>query len=505
MMTGITNTVSTIKLRDLIHGLNCAGITEAESDIAVSGLCCDSKAVMPGSVFVAIRGGKFDGHDYLNEAVSRGAVAVVVERPVLTAEHVRRIVVANTRGVLSILADRFFRHPSSEITVIGITGTNGKTTVSFLTRGILTRGGFGVGLVGTISYRIGERVIPATNTTPGPIEIHSFLRQMADRGDRFAVMEVSSHSLDQYRVDRVDFGTAVFTNLAIDHLDYHKTREDYFRVKARLFEGLSPASFAIINNDDPDGRRLAAITRGRVVTYGINCKADIKAENIRGSNGWTRFSAATPGGEFDINTRLIGRHNVYNILAAVSVGFCHGIPSEIIAAGIQDTEGVPGRLQAIDCGQPFAVFVDYAHTEDALRSVLQAMRELTPGKIIVVFGCGGDRDRSKRPAMGMVAVQLADFVILTSDNPRSEDPLSILRDIESGIRGGGGYVIMPDRSQAIGKALLMAQEGDVVLIAGKGHETYQVCRDVTVPFDDSQVVKSVLGDISQRKKKLCLR
>ncbi|MFN7171000.1 MAG: UDP-N-acetylmuramoyl-L-alanyl-D-glutamate--2,6-diaminopimelate ligase, partial [Candidatus Omnitrophota bacterium] len=401
--------------------------------------------------------------------------------------------VKDTRHILAKLAANFYKHPSTKLKVIGVTGTNGKTTTTYLIESILKTAGFKTGLIGTINYRFGERVIPALNTTPGAVQLQELLFSMQREMIDYTVMEVSSHSLEQGRVDEIDFHAGIFTNLGMDHLDYHKTLENYFNAKAKLFTKLNSSSWAVVNIDDQWGKEMLIRTSAKTVTYGINKPADVEARRIHLHCEGSQFLVNTPYGEIEIVTPLLGIHNIYNILASISLGIAEKIPLEIIKSGIENISCVRGRLEPVDAGQPFKVFVDYAHTDSALKNVISSLKVLFRGRIIVVFGCGGDRCREKRPVMGKIASELADYVILTTDNPRSEEPEAIIRTIEKGfLRGFDRYQVILDRYAAIKEALSMAGEDDVVLIAGKGHEPYQIFKNVTVPFDDRIVVREIL-------------
>jgi UDP-N-acetylmuramoyl-L-alanyl-D-glutamate--2,6-diaminopimelate ligase len=482
-----------LKLKEILRGVEYKSPSYFSGDIEINGIACDSKAINRDYLFVAVHGTKTDGHKFVNEALERGAAAVVIEREIPLDDGIARIYVKDSRAALAKIADEFYGRPAEKLRCVGITGTNGKTTILYLMDSIISAAGHKAGLIGTINYRIGERLIPATNTTPGPVELYNFMSAMLRNSIDYLVMEVSSHSLDQRRVEGVDFTAAVFTNLTGDHLDYHKTMDGYFEAKAKLFEGLGSGSYGIINIDDEWGRKLLKRSKGRIVAYGTKRNADFIAGCIELSLSGTKFAINTPNGQININTRLIGLHNVYNITAAVAAGAALGFSPEAIKRGVENVRSVPGRLEAIDCGQPFKVFVDYAHTDDALYNVMSALRPLILGKMMVVFGCGGDRDRTKRPRMGKVAGELADLVIITSDNPRGEDPKAITDEIAAGIETKN-YAIVIDRAEAIRRSLSEARDGDCVLIAGKGHETYQVLMNTTVVFDDREVAKKILRE-----------
>jgi len=481
-----------LKLKELLKTVEYKSSPAFSGDIEVKGIACDSKAVSRDYLFIAVPGTKVDGHRFANEAVERGASAVVIEKNVMLGDGIAKVYVKDSRTALAKIANEFYGRPAEKLRCIGITGTNGKTTISYLMDSIVSAAGHKAGLIGTINYRIGERVIPATNTTPGPVELYNFMDKMTQNSIDYLVMEVSSHSLDQRRVEGIDFAVAIFTNLTGDHLDYHKTLGEYFNAKAKLFEGLGAGSCGIINIDDEWGKKLLRRSKGRVMTYGTKTGADFLAGGMELSLSGTKFKISTPGGQIKIETKLIGLHNVYNITAAVAAGSALGFSPEAVKRGIENVRAIPGRLEPIDCGQPFKVFVDYAHTDDALYNVLSALRPLIPERIIVVFGCGGDRDRAKRPRMGKVAGELADLVIVTSDNPRSEDPRTITEEITAGIETKN-YRVTVDRMEAIRQALSAARDGDCVLIAGKGHETYQVLKDTTIAFDDREVARKILS------------
>lgn len=480
-----------MKLKELLKSVEYESPDLDIDDIEIEGIACDSRAIKRGYLFIAIDGTKLDGHKFANEAIDRGAIAVVVQKDVVLSDGFPKIYVKDSRVALAKIANEFYGRPSEKIKCIGITGTNGKTTISYLMDSILTTAGHRVGIVGTINYRVGKRIIPATNTTPGPIELHNFMNEMVRNSIDFVVMEVSSHSLDQRRVEGIKYAVGIFTNLTGDHLDYHRTFDEYFDAKAKLFEGLDDGSYAVINVDDEWGRKLLKRSKGKITTYGIKSDAEFLATCVDLSLGGTKFVVEAPNRKMDISTKLIGLHNIYNIAASIAAGVRLGLPLDLIKVGVENIVSVPGRLEAIDCGQPFKVFVDYAHTDDALYNVLFTLKPLISKRIIVVFGCGGERDRTKRPRMGRVASEFTDYIIVTSDNPRSEEPELIAKEIVAGIENREHTIIL-DREQAINEALSKAKEGDCVLIAGKGHETYQVLKDRTVPFDDREVTRKIL-------------
>ncbi|MCP4649237.1 MAG: UDP-N-acetylmuramoyl-L-alanyl-D-glutamate--2,6-diaminopimelate ligase [PVC group bacterium] len=467
-------------------------------DFQVKGLSIDSRHINADYCFIALRGTDSDGHDFISQAVAKGSRMVIYERGYkFSNEQIKNTVfipVADSRQALGVLASEFFAHPSRGLKIIGITGTNGKTTVSLLIENMLKNNGFYPGVLGTIHYKIGDLIIPAKNTTPDILTLQSLFAQMIKINSTHAVMEVSSHALDQSRVQGLEFQTAVFTNLTQDHLDYHKDMEQYFNAKSKLFINLKPNSYAVINTDDPYAVRLKKLTQAKIIDYGIKSQESaVRAVDISLAGQGSSFSVITPQGQVRIKTKLIGRHNIYNLLACICVGLQEGISLEKISASIEIMDTVPGRLEVISFQQPFKVFVDYAHTDDALKNVLKTLRELDPRKIITVFGCGGDRDKKKRLLMGKVASEMADFLIITNDNPRTESPDMIIEGIKAGFKGEfKDYEVILDRKEAINKALSIAQADDFVLIAGKGHETYQIFKDKTIDFDDRIIVKEIL-------------
>ena len=469
--------------------------TGVDQSTEVTSLAYDSRRVDKGCVFFAIEGEKADGHLYIGDAIKQGAVAIVSEREAQAGLAARWVQVRKIRRALSEAARRFYDDPDLKLQLIGITGTNGKTTTAYLLSSIFEAAGTRTGLFGTVEYRLGTRVVSASNTTPESLDLAAYFNELVAGGAGAAILEVSSHALAQERVWGIHFSAAVFTNLTRDHLDYHHDFEQYFAAKRKLFEGLGipPPELAVVNADDAWGRRLLAIPNPRRITYGLESKADVGVKRSFQDLSGLSATLNTPKGEIEIESALLGRANLMNLLAATATAVGAGIPVEAIQSGIRRLTVVPGRFEKIDEGQPFLVVVDYAHTDDALRHVLQAARELTRGRLIVVFGCGGERDRTKRPIMGEVAGRMSDLAVLTSDNPRSEDPILIMNDVLVGLqRTGMPYIIEVDRETAIRKALAEAHEGDVVVIAGKGHESYQILKDRTVPFDDRRVARQIL-------------
>ncbi len=486
-----------MRLGELLRGvasLETGTVAEAE----ISSLAYDSRRVQRGTLFFAIQGEKADGHRFIPQAFERGAVAVVSERPASPEGAGRWIQVPKIRRALADAARAFYGHPEAQLRLVGITGTNGKTTTAYLIESILRAAGIRAGLFGTIEYRVGERVFPATNTTPESLDLIAAFSQLAEAGAKAAVMEASSHALAQERIWGFRFDAAVFTNLTRDHLDYHKDFEHYFEAKRRLFEGLGtpPPSCAVINVDDAWGVKLLDLKFPRRITYGMNAQAEVKPRQVNQSARGLEGHLLTPLGKMPLSSPLVGRANLANILAATAAGIALDLPKEKIEEGIANLQAVPGRFERIDEGQPFLVIVDYAHTDDALGNVLKTARELTRERLIILFGCGGERDRTKRPLMGEAAGTLGDFVVLTSDNPRGEDPLLIMADALVGLqKTGKAYVAEVDREAAVRKALAEARPGDTVVLAGKGHETYQVLKDRTIPFDDREVARKILREL----------
>jgi len=452
--------------------------------VEIADLAYDARDATAGSLFFCVPGGRADGHDFAAEAVANGAVALVVQRPLEL--EVPQVVVEDARRAMGVAADEFFGRPTQELELAGVTGTNGKTTTAFLLYSILAAGGRRPGLLGTIESRVGGERRPALRTTPEAIDLQRSFREMLDGGDRSCAVEATSHGSELGRLDRVRFSALVFTNLTQDHLDFHGTIERYFDAKRRLFTAERPP--AAINIGDPYGRRLAEELQGhdRLVTFGFADDAELRPESLDLGPRGARFTADGLG----LETRLRGRFNVENVLGAVAAARLLGIEDEAIARGVRELRGVPGRFEAVDEGQPFAVLVDYAHTPDSLENVLRTARDLAQNRLICVFGCGGDRDRGKRPLMGRIASELADLAIVTSDNPRSEEPDAIIGEIVAG--AAGDVEVEPERREAIARAIDAAEEGDVVVIAGKGHEQGQQFADRTVPFDDRDVAREAL-------------
>ena len=472
----------------------------------VTGIAHDSRGVSRGSIFVAVRGHRSDGATFAADAIRRGAAAIVAETPVPEGVTVPWLRTTDARLALAELSASFYGHPSAELQVVGVTGTNGKTTTAYLLASVFDAAGLRCGRLGTVTFRVGPAAADehdASHTTPEASEVQRLLREMVQHGCKACAMEVSSHALVLHRVANVRFAAAIFTNLTRDHLDFHGDMGQYFAAKRRLFDMLPAGAPAIVNVDDPRGVELAS-TLPRVVTYAIDRPADVRPISIQSSLEGLAFEVATPRGTIAMRSPLVGRPNVYNILGVVATAIALDLPGEAIERGIATLERVPGRFQMVSSGtDDVRVVVDYAHTDDALKNLLETARPLAGGRLITVFGCGGDRDRTKRPLMGAVAARLSDFVVLTSDNPRSEDPERIIEEIMRGLaptaepgapkRAGTPFVTNPDRRLAIEHAIRTAKPGDLVLIAGKGHEKYQVIGDRTLPFDDVEVARAALG------------
>lgn len=483
-----------MNIKRLIESLDDCRIEGPLAGFEVKGLACDSSSVKDGFIFVAIKGTHEDGHRFIDEAIDRGAGAVVACSSWFVSGRSAKIpviLVKDTRNALAKLAAQFYGRPSDKLKFIGVTGTNGKTTVTYLLEAILKEAGFNPGVIGTVNYRFNKKVIPSKNTTPGPLELQEMFSMMSKDGCDYVAMEVSSHALDQARTEGINFNSAIFTNLTQDHLDYHRNIDEYFQAKLRLFKGLPLDAYAVINKDDKYAVTIPGFTRAKIVTYAIDSSADIMAKDIKFDIKSTDFRVLGLGEDFRIRSKLIGKHNVYNMLAAIGWALPAGIAAAVIKPALEGFSCVPGRMELASFTNSFSVFVDYAHTDDALFNVIKSLRQISSGKIIVVFGCGGDRDKSKRPKMGRVVTELADYAFITSDNPRSEDPRDIIDDIISGI-AKNNYCVVPDRAEAIKQSLAIAGIGDVVLIAGKGHENYQIIRGRKKHFDDREVVRECL-------------
>ena len=497
-----------MKLKELIKNLKVEKITSLANP-EITGISCDSREVKEGYLFVAISGYKDDGHHYLNEVLEKGARALVVEKDtLLTKKNVTRIKVEDSRVALAHLARNFYHAPSEHLKVIGVTGTNGKTTITYILDSILKKAGYKTGLIGTIAYKLGDRIIAAHATTPGAIELQSFSSELVREKSDYLIMEVSSHSLDQHRVEKIEFDAAIFMNLTkFEHLDYHHNMKGYLAAKLLLFQKYLAESHkknkkAIINIDDPFAPYfLKAARKNKIetITYGIK-RGEVRGRNYLTTKLGSSFKIISSAGELQIFTRLRGKFNLYNILAAVAYTLAEGIDLRFIKQGIEEIGVIPGRLENIDCGQPFEVLVDYAHTESALRNLLLFAKEIAAQRILLVFGCGGDRDKRKRALMGKIATKLADFSIITSDNPRNEEPRNIIREVEKGIgrRYRKKYKVVVNREEAIKEGLALAEKDDLLLIVGKGHETYQILKDTIIPFDDRLVARKILESMAKK-------
>jgi UDP-N-acetylmuramoyl-L-alanyl-D-glutamate--2,6-diaminopimelate ligase len=475
----------------------------------VRGLAYDSRKVESRFLFFAFAGAKADGAQFAQSALQKGAVAVVSDRPAPAGFEGLWLQTPHGRKALAVAAKNFYRRPDQRIAVTGVTGTNGKTTSTSLIDAMLRASGKITALVGTIEYRLVGQVLPAVNTTPESLDLFRMFHELEQAGGTHATLEVSSHALDLGRIYSMDFHTAAFTNFTRDHLDYHQTMESYFAAKQLLFQPRSgpPPRYAVLNADDEWGRRLDLAAESEVLWYGISQNPPtargiwVRATDVESSFEGLRFTIEAGERRFPIVSPLVGHINVYNILLACAVALTHQLTDEDIQKGLTDLQRVPGRFERVEEGQPFMVVVDYAHTDDALRNTIAVARNMKPKRVITLFGCGGDRDRSKRPLMGMAAAELSDYVVLTSDNPRSEDPLAIMNDALVGLRRyDTNYLAEPDRERAIKKAIESAGPGDVVILAGKGHETYQILRDGPIPFDDREVARRVLRSFGYGKR-----
>ena len=486
-----------MRLAELLARLPGAEL-HGDPALEIADVACDSRRCSAGSLFVAVRGRVTDGNQFVAAARKKGALAVCSEEP--PRGEGAWVRVADAREALGTLSAAILGDPALSLELVGVTGTNGKTTTAYLVDAALRAAGETVGLLGTVEYRVGDRIAEAVRTTPESSDLQALFREMVDAGCRRAVIEVSSHSLELKRVHGLEFRVAVFTNLTRDHLDFHGDMDAYFAAKRLLFERhLRTDGHAIVNLDDDRAGEIVRASRGRAWTYSLaDPGADLLAEDVRLSLEGTRFRARTPKGPLEIESSLVGSFNVQNSLAALGAGLALGLAPEAVARGIASLRGVPGRMERVVAGQDFTVLVDYAHTDDALKNLLETVRGLKPRRVVTVFGCGGDRDRTKRPLMGAVASRLSDVVILTSDNPRSEPPEAILEEIRRGIppARAADTLVVPDRRDAIARALEMGGEGVVVVIAGKGHEPCQVLRDRTVPFDDRQVARDALARLA---------
>ncbi len=484
-----------MKLKDILKDISVLS-TNTTGEEEITGITYDSRQVRPGYLFVAIKGANSDGLDFVGRAAGAGASVVLANRPDPAATpNLGWVTVEDIRGALSLASANFYGHPSERLKTVGVTGTKGKTTVTYILESILKAAGGTVGVIGTIEYRYPGVRLEAGRTTPESTELQSMLKGMADAGVSHCLMEVSSHSLEQKRVLGISYDVSVFTNLTGEHLDFHSTMETYFEAKKKLFFLNHKRNASVVNMDDPWGKKLIAELSLKTISFGFEPAAIVRAVKLMMTDKGMGFQVCFPGGTMDISTRLVGRHNVYNILAAVSAALALNVSPADIVRGVADLEGVPGRFEKVDNDRGVLVVVDYAHTDNALENLLITAREFKPRRLILVFGAGGNRDKTKRERMGRVAARLADWTILTSDNPRKEDPLEIIAGIETGFKkeDNGAYEIFPDRREAITRALKIAVPGDAVLVAGKGHEDYQIFRDRTIHFSDIEVIREILA------------
>lgn len=490
------------RLSELVAGLAVDGV--AAPHLAITAVTADSREVVPGALFVAISGTVADGHEFIPQALLKGAAAIIYERPgrpITIPEEVPAIRVESARRAAAVIADRFWDHPSGDMQLVAVTGTNGKTTSVHLLEAIFQAAGHRTGMIGTLGRRVGEDTVAASRTTPDAIELQGLLARMKRQGITHVAMELSSHAIDLDRAWGCSFAAGLYTNLSPEHLDWHADMEAYRETKARLFTDYADLArperemVGAINIDDPHGALIAAQARCRVLSYGVSPAALVRAENIERRADGSRFDLAGPDFRLPVSLQLVGQFNIMNALGCAACAIGMGMAPETVVAGLEGLAGVPGRLEKVDRGQEFVVLVDYAHSPDSLENVLQTARELQPRRLICVFGCGGDRDRTKRPAMGRIATSLSDLTVITSDNPRSEDPLSIIGEVEAGV-GGGEYLVEPDRAEAIRLAVRQAQPGDIVMICGKGHEDYQEFENQRrVHFDDREVAAAALEEL----------
>jgi UDP-N-acetylmuramoyl-L-alanyl-D-glutamate--2,6-diaminopimelate ligase len=483
-----------MKLSEVVRGIDIID-RYGNMEVDINDIVYDSRKVSPGCVFICITGFKQDGHKYLEDAIKKGAVAAIIERDV-EVTGITLIKVADTRKSMPIIGSNFYMHPTETLKLIGITGTNGKTTTTYLIKSILDQAKKETSTIGTISIRIGKVEVPSSRTTPESIDLQQLFKEMLDKHMEYSVMEVSSHALDLGRVDNCSFRIGIFTNLTQDHLDYHKNFDNYRDAKKKLFYKTTHTN--IINIDDKHGRIIADEIKSlktELLTYGIDNNADIMAKNIEIDVKGIKFTLVTPKYSIDIQNNTPGIFSVYNCMAAAAVGYAEGIDKEIIKVGLYNLDNVPGRSEVLNIDKPYAVIIDYAHSPDALENILNAVRQYTKGKIITVFGCGGDREIEKRPIMGAVAGRLSDYCVITSDNPRSEEPNSIIKQVEQGISSTNcDYICIENRREAIKYALTIAKKDDVVLLAGKGHETYQELKNGTIDFDEREVIRELIRE-----------
>ncbi len=485
-----------MKLKQVINGLSVLEL-RGDPETEISSVVSNSQQVRPGSLFIALKGSVLDGHMYVSDAIARGATTVMIEKPIEVDEGINTILVESTQKAQAIVGRNFYDNPASKLEIIGITGTKGKTTTAFLIRSILEQAGYKTGLIGTIFNIIDDKRLPSRNTTPASLELQHLLSKMVKAETEYVVMEVSSHAIALDRIEGLSFFRGVFTNITRDHLDFHQTFEEYFKVKARFFTALSKEARAIINIDDPRAKEIIKLTGTKVLSYGLNPEAQIRAEDVESTMKNTEFNLVTPWGDTHLRLNLIGKFNVYNALAAIGTGFSLGLDPSKIYKGLEHLTGVPGRFELVPGSNEYTVVVDYAHTPDSLKNILSTARALVKNRVITVFGCGGNRDRGKRPIMGRIVAELSDYAIITNDNPRREDPSIIVEQIKAGFTqqdNPENYEIILDRETAIRKAISIAKKGDMVIIAGKGHETYQDFGDYVIHFDDKQIAELAIKE-----------
>lgn len=477
-----------VKLKKLLKDIPVDAI-KGSKEVEITGIASNSKQVAPGHLFIAKKGLHHDGARFIPDAVAAGAAAILTDLYDPFFPHVVQIIHSDVSAVEAKIASAFYGHPADRLYLVGITGTNGKTTTSYLVRHLMEKRSVRFGMIGTIEWAVGQHVFPSSHTTPDVLQNYKLFHDMVEAGCQGCAMEVSSHALTQGRVQSIEFDVAVFTNLSQDHLDYHKTMEEYGKAKAKLFTSLKQEKVAVVNADSPDWEAMVADCRANIMGYGIETECALRASHIRLHSGGVNFTATYCGVSERFTSPLIGRHNVYNLLAAIGVGLTYGFTLRECASALKDFAKIPGRLERVPNDKGLHIFVDYAHTDDALINVLKTLQELKKGRLITVFGCAGDRDAAKRPKMGAAAEAFSDLAIVTSDNPRTEDPETIIRAVMAGLKNPAKAMVIVDRAQAIHKAVQMATPDDIVLIAGKGHENYQIFSQHTIPFDDRAVAK----------------
>ncbi|MCY6370357.1 UDP-N-acetylmuramoyl-L-alanyl-D-glutamate--2,6-diaminopimelate ligase [Clostridium ganghwense] len=480
-----------MKLREILKGLNYE-IIKGEESVEINKIEYDSRKIEKGDIFICIEGFNVDGHKYVQSAYEKGAVAIICSKKLDNAPECNIIKVKNGREALAVCASNFYGNPSNKLNLIGITGTNGKTTSTFMIKSILEHAGYSVGLVGTIANFIGEEKLKAERTTPESLELHELFKKMVDKKIKYCIMEVSSHSLSLDRVYGLGFSQAVFTNLTQDHLDFHKTFENYYEAKLKLFKNTKNS---VINIDDSYGKKVFEDSEGSKITYAVDENADLVAKNIVNHSRGVEFDLHYEDSNIHINLNIPGRYNVYNALCCAGACLSEGISLEDVKKGLENVV-VPGRCEIAtkDCNLDFDVIVDYAHTPDGLENILKTAKEFTKGRLISVFGCGGDRDTTKRPIMGSLGSEISDIAIITSDNPRTEEPMKIIEDIIKGIKKEN-YMVVENRRDAIKKAMEIAKKGDVVVVAGKGHEDYQILKDKVIHFDEREVIREIVKEL----------